>query len=143
MLVYIDRVADRFNRYKSLLSVVGFVVALYLTITHYTASIPLACPSIGIIDCGTVLSSKYAVLFGIPLAVMALAFFIGEIVLIVKNMKEYQLYLNTVGFFSLFYTWYAEYLLQRICIYCTALHIIIIVLFAISLYEAFGKKQAS
>lgn len=56
------------------LSFLGFLDALYLTILHY-ASIPVSCGAFT--ECSRVLSSEYAVILGIPLAVLGIAYYLA------------------------------------------------------------------
>lgn len=59
----------------AIVAVAGLADAIYLTIHHYTA-VPVPC---GLeFDCGTVLSSPYAEIYGIPLAAFgAAAYFVA------------------------------------------------------------------
>ncbi|MDE1850617.1 MAG: vitamin K epoxide reductase family protein [Candidatus Micrarchaeota archaeon] len=112
------------------LSVLGILISIYLTVAHYIAALPVVCPTVGVIDCGTVLSSSYSVIFGIPSSSLGIAFFVVFMALLLYKKHELALYWSTIGFVMLFYFWYAEYTLGKICLYCTALHIIVIVLLA-------------
>src|SRR3989338_3390816 len=51
------------------LVLLGIIDSGYLTYEHYAKTVPPCSTSI-FIDCGKVLRSKYAVMFGIPLAVI-------------------------------------------------------------------------
>ncbi|MGI0141913.1 MAG: vitamin K epoxide reductase family protein [Candidatus Micrarchaeales archaeon] len=123
-----------------LLSLLGLAISIYLTIAHYFAALPVICPTVGIVDCGTVLGSSFAVIFGIPSSALGIVFFIVMIALLVRFDKEIQLYWNIIGFLSLFYFWYAEYMLGKICLYCTAIHVIVILLLISAVLSA-KKKQ--
>ncbi|MGC8623172.1 MAG: vitamin K epoxide reductase family protein [Candidatus Micrarchaeia archaeon] len=114
------------------LAIVGLVIAAYLTIYHYSASVPLACPDSGTVDCAYVLTSSFSMLFGIPIALYGLAFFAMEILLILFDWKWDLLYLNALGITFVVYLLYAEYELGKICIYCTAVHILVISLLILS-----------
>jgi uncharacterized membrane protein len=58
-----------------LLCLSGLGVSVYLTIAHYTASITLACPDTGTINCEKVTTSPQSVIVGIPVAVLGVVFF--------------------------------------------------------------------
>ena len=115
------------------MSVIGIVISAYLTLIRYTST-PVACPDTGIINCGTVLSSQYSTIFGVPNAVLGIVFFAIEIIFVYKYFgREQMLLLNGVGLAFVLYFISTEYVLKAICIYCTAVHLCVIGLLAISL----------
>ena len=60
-------------------------------------------------------------------------FFAIEIILILKYFgSDAMVAYNVIGFAFVLYYIYAEYLLKHICLYCTAVHISVILLLAIS-----------
>ncbi|MEM3839384.1 MAG: vitamin K epoxide reductase family protein [Candidatus Micrarchaeaceae archaeon] len=115
------------------LAVIGLADTTYLTIMHYTDR-QVACPDSGIINCENVLSSQYASLIGLPLAVWGLFFFAIEIgiILAVAN-KDLLVIYSGIGVAFVIYLLYIEYLVGSICIYCTIVHIIVVVTFALSI----------
>ncbi len=135
------------------LSVVGLLVAVYLVLIHYT-SVPLVCSDTGIINCANVLNSQYAVLFGFPIADYGLVFFIIELAILILLQRVKQPILNAlkrsdvlilyngVGLAFVLYLLYAEYMVHNICIYCTAVHIVVVLLFILSFFS-FNKKPRS
>ncbi len=127
--------AKRLNQIMIILSVLGLAIASYLTIYHYFSNIPLICQNNSIINCANVLNSQYAVLFGIPVAVYGLAFFIVELLLLMYRNDNFTLLWNALGLGFTFYFFYSEYRLGNICEYCTAVHIIVIILLCISVYK--------
>lgn len=127
------------EKFQIALSIIGLFISIYLTIAHYYDALPVVCPTVGIVDCGTVLSSSFATILGvIPSSSLGIVFFGVIIYLFLKKKNEDALYWNVLGFISLFYFWYAEYTLGKICLYCTAIHIIVILLLASMLL---GKKK--
>ncbi|HVA83126.1 MAG TPA: vitamin K epoxide reductase family protein [Candidatus Aquilonibacter sp.] len=122
------------------LCALGLLISIYLTISHYFDSVPVVCPTVGIIDCGAVLNSSFAVILGvIPSSALGIVFFLVLIYLLWKEKGEDALYWNVMGFIFLFYFWYAEYTLGKICLYCTAIHLIVILLLVSMLL---GRKEA-
>src|SRR5687768_2514283 len=61
-----------------ILAVCGIAVSVYLTAVHFPDSL-LVCT--GVSDCETVQNSKYAKLFGIPVAILGLAMYIAALAL--------------------------------------------------------------
>ena len=58
-----------------LFSLFGFFDALYLSYEHYTNQLP-PCALGAVFDCGHVLRSEYAVILGIPLAVIGVIYYL-------------------------------------------------------------------
>ena len=117
------------------LSALGLLISIYLTAYHY-AGVPLVCSDQGVINCANVLNSPYAVLFGVPIAVLGLVFFLAEILVILKfKNKDWVVLYNTVGIGFVIYYIYTEYLVGSVCIYCTAVHLITLALLIFSFSE--------
>lgn len=124
-----------------ILSLAGLAVSIYLTIAHYNASTTLACPETGIINCAKVTSSSYSTLFGIPLAVLGLLFFVAVAVLNLpvlwrshnKWLRIGRLLLAASGILMVFRLLYIElFNLDAICLYCTVVHILSLAIFALT-----------
>jgi uncharacterized membrane protein len=127
--------------------VVLFVLALfalgdsvYLTLVHYDSSVELVCRSTGGIDCLKVLTSPQSVIFGIPVAVYGLAFYlavtIGSLPFVWRRQTEMLLRLrlaaSVVGLGFVAYLLYTElYVVHAICLWCTGVHIVTFVIFVI------------
>src|SRR5271156_4452624 len=62
-------------------SLFGLGISTYLTIVHYDTKLVLACSDRGVINCGKVTTSAQSEAFGIPVAVLGLAFFVGMVAL--------------------------------------------------------------
>ncbi len=126
------------------LAAIGLADAAYLTIDHYT-NIPVACPSVGIINCGDVLNSSYSSLFGVPFAVLGLVFFAIEIAVILLGNKDLLVLYNGVGIAVVAYLVYTEYLIGHICLFCTLVHVLVVTLFALSVvyYDSWPVKKKS
>jgi len=125
----------------TVLVLAGIAVATYLTIAHYTTPTVLACPDRGLINCGKVTTSSYSSILGVPLALLGLLFFIGMLPLqlpVVWRMKQPlviwgRLAFAASGVLMIFWLIYVElYKLNAICLYCTAVHVITLGLFALT-----------
>ena len=128
-----------------LLSVAGFGVSVYLTIAHYTSSAILACSESGLVNCGKVTTSPESNVFGIfPVAVLGLAFFV--FMLAINSPWAWRsrqplipmarLASVLVGIVFVLYLVYTElFTLNAICLYCTAVHIITFLLFALIMFS--------
>ena len=122
-------------------AVVGLIVSIYLTLVHYFPAVPLACSESGVINCENVLTSQYALILGIPVAVYGIAFFVAELIaiLFIKN-NDYFLALSGIGIAFVGYFIYAEYMVKSICIYCTTVHICTLALLIIAIMQDKKKK---
>jgi dihydroorotate dehydrogenase subfamily 2 len=108
-----------------ILALVGIVDAAYLTYDHYTDFI-LPCTSGALVDCGRVLDSEYAILFGIPLAVWGLlhyvVLFLISMIYGFTNRKLFIFLLlaqTTIGLlFSVYFVYLQLIVIQAICLYC-------------------------
>jgi uncharacterized membrane protein len=122
------------------LSVAGIAVAAYLTYEHFTAGTTLACPDTGVVNCLKVTSSEYSKLFGIPVALLGLLFFIGMAALSLPPLwrttspwpSRLRLAAVVVGVVFVCYLIWAElFQIDAICLWCTVVHGLTIVLFGL------------
>lgn len=120
-------------------SIAGLGVATYLTLAHYSTSIPLSCPNTGTIDCQAVTTSAESVVFGIPVAVLGLPFFLTMLALSLpavwrsanRFVAPARLGAAIVGIGFVSYLLYAElYEIGKICLWCTTVHALTFVIFA-------------
>ncbi|ROP40600.1 vitamin K epoxide reductase family protein [Saccharothrix texasensis] len=118
------------------LSLAGLAVSTYLTVAHFTAG-ALLCAEGEVIDCGTVTTSEQSELFGIPVAVLGLAFFAFMTVACLpfawrsEALHWARLVAVGVGVLFVVYLVAAEFLLiGKICLWCTAVHVITLALAA-------------
>lgn len=126
------------------LSLLGVGISLYLTAVHYQG-IPLACSSSGLFNCEQVLSSSYSVVPGtaIPISVPGLCWFIVSAILAFiawrvrpesRSSHLAEVVWTVLGMLTIFYLVYVEIVrLHHICIWCTSLHIIIFIMFLLTL----------
>lgn len=121
------------------MSLAGLGVSIYLTIAHYTTTVTLACSDTGLIDCAKVTSSVYSSILGVPLAVLGLIFFIVILPLQLpvawrsrnKLIRMGRLVFVAVGIPFILWLVYVElFKLNAICLYCTVVHILTLLLFA-------------
>lgn len=130
-----------------LLSLLGACIAIYLTAVHYEHT-PLICSTNGLIDCARVLSSSYSVIPGtaVPITIPGLGWCVVSGVLAIigwhlaSSRRRLQLvglvqFLWTlVGMMTVLYLVYVEIVhLHTICAWCTALHVVILCMFLITL----------
>ena len=123
-----------------LASAAGLGVSTYLTIAHYTATVSLACPETSTINCEKVTTSPESVVFGIPVAVLGLAYFVAMVGLnspwawrsAAPPVRWLRLGAAATGVCFVVWLVYAELFdVDAICLWCTSVHIINLILFSL------------
>jgi uncharacterized membrane protein len=125
--------------------VAGLGISIYLTAVHY-AGVPLACPANGTIDCEAVLSSPYAVIAdtAVPTSVAGIVWFAVSAVLWISRFTRLQLAWSVAGLVTALVLVYLEIVqLGAICIWCTAAHVLVLVIFLVALERANAVRVRS
>ncbi len=140
-----SRRAPRWAVAGSLLAAaVGLGVSIYLTIAHYTTTVTLACPQTATVNCQKVTSSAQSMFLGMPVAVLGTAYFAVMLLLCLPaawraggpGPLRWLWWLRPLAALAGvgFVAWlvYAElFILDAICLWCTAVHVLALVLFAV------------
>lgn len=114
------------------LSLVSLGISILLTYSHYSG-VPVPCSVTN--GCETVLASKYAVMFGLPLSVWGILFnaCVAVLALSAGMYKKadflLQLVLGLGGVASLVFLFLQFAVIQKICQYCLATDLITVFLF--------------
>ncbi len=125
---------------SGLLCLAGLAVAGYLTYAHYTTAKVLACSDRGLVDCAKVTTSSYSRVFGVPVSDLGLAFFVVMAALCnpwawrsaSRVVTRVRLLGATGGVLMILWLVYVElFRLDAICLYCTAVHVITVLLFIV------------
>jgi uncharacterized membrane protein len=127
------------GRARVLVLVLAALIAVYLTVLHYTAAVPLVCPAggTGPINCGNVLTSPESVWWGVPVPAVGLVWAVVGIALTVGQSRGrawavaavYWLW-SLAGVVTVLWLVYAELaLIGSICLWCSIFHLIIVGLF--------------
>jgi len=134
------------------ISLAGIGISIYLLIVHYQPT-ALVCNTTGIVDCEKVLTSPQSVIFGIPVPVFGLAFFVAMTVLSLPSawrstsawIARGRLASVVVGMGMVIYLISQEALvLHVICLWCTGVHVLTFALFLIVItgWEDTGYAQS-
>jgi uncharacterized membrane protein len=121
----------------------GVGVSIYLTIVHF-AGIPLACPTNAAINCESVLSSSYAVVFGsaVPTSAAGIAWFGVSaglaLALLLRRAAplwaRLQLGWSAIGLAVVLYLVYVEIVrLGVVCVWCSVAHALVLLIFLVAL----------
>lgn len=123
-----------------LLALIGLAISAYLTDAHYNESIVLACPDTGVVNCAKVTTSDESMILGvIPVAVTGLGYYLAVTIAMLPQLWRVttplvrwgRLALMVAGMGMVIWLVYAElFLIDAICLYCTAVHVITFLLFA-------------
>ena len=123
------------------LTLLGIADTIYLTISHFSTKVILACPDTGFINCAKVTTSSYSEIFGIPVAILGLMFFIGMLFFQLpmtwashnRYIRDARLGYSITGLIAIFWFVYVElHRLNSICLYCTGVHILVFCLFVLT-----------
>jgi uncharacterized membrane protein len=123
----------------------GLGVSIYLTAVHY-AGVPVACPANGTISCEAVLSSRYAVIAGtnLPTSAAGIVWFAVSVLLWTRRPGRIQLAWSIVGLATVLSLVFVEIVLVgAICAWCTAAHVLVLIIFLIALQFANGGRVRS
>jgi uncharacterized membrane protein len=123
-------------------SVAGLGISIYLTAVHY-AGVPLACPANGTISCEAVLSSRFAVIAGtnLPTSAAGIVWFTVSALLWTRRAGRVQLAWSALGLVTVLFLVYVEIVqLGAICVWCTTAHVLVLLIFLISLPGAKGNR---
>src|SRR5262249_42428779 len=110
------------------LCVVGLAISGYLTYEHYTASKSLVCSDNGVVNCLQVTTSAQSTVFGIPVALLGLVYFVAMIPLCLPaawrsrrpEVRAARIGAAVVGIGFVFYLLYSElFTIGKICLWCT------------------------
>jgi uncharacterized membrane protein len=127
------------------LSVAGLGVSIYLTIAHFTDKPLAGCSESGLVNCTKVTTSAQSYVFGIPVAVLGLAFFMAAVGLMSpwawrwarREVALIRIASLVVGMGFVLYLLYAElFTIGSICLYCTSVHAITFLLFVLTMFAA-------
>jgi len=133
-----------------LLAVVGICIALYLTLYKVGVIGVLSC-SIG--SCEMVNTSKWSMLFGIPIAAWGLAAYVALLVLAMAGSSEAReesvpiarMLVALAGWsvlFSAWLTYFELFVIHAICIWCLTSALLWVVILAVSAVDLRAVSRA-
>jgi uncharacterized membrane protein len=147
-----------------LLALAGLGISIYLTVAHLTSPAILSCPDKGVINCARVTTSSQSEVFGIlPVSELGLAFYVfmvainspwawrarrlrlGPLALGEREIRWARLGSLVIGIGFVLYLVYAELIqIGNICLFCTGVHIVTFLLFALIVFDSvFRQAPAS
>ncbi|MDO8435465.1 MAG: vitamin K epoxide reductase family protein [bacterium] len=129
-----------------LVSLVGFLDAAYLAAKHFLG-LPVVCTFLG--GCGTVTTSRFSVIAGIPVALLGACYYLVVFLLVVayfdtkrNSLMVMAARLTPVGFLaSLWFVFVQAFLLKAWCLYCLVSAVTSTILFVVALIYFFQCKK--
>jgi uncharacterized membrane protein len=128
-------------------AVAGLATSVYLTVEHYSGGTSFACPENSAVNCLKVTTSKWAVLAGVPVAVLGLAYFVVVTALMVAPVRAQWIGTVRMGLaglgvlFALFLVYVELFEVDAICLWCTVVHVCTLVLFAATAWDAMTARR--
>lgn len=133
------------------MSLIGLAISGYLTAVHYSSSVTLACTSGGTINCEKVTSSPESMLLGRPVAVWGALYFVIVTAICLpwawnspsRELRIARILLMVAGIGFALRLVYAElFQINAICLWCTAVHVDTLALFAAVLVATAAATSA-
>ena len=125
-----------------LASVAGLAISAYLTVVHFS-TIPLACPANAVVNCEQVLSSRYAAIGGsaLPTSAAGIVWFAISAGLALLRRRQALLAWASLGLATALFLVYVEIVqLGAVCIWCTAAHAMVLLIFLTALMRSEGDR---
>lgn len=130
----------------SIISGAGIAIMSYLTYLHYSGSASSFCDISEGVSCQVVNQSIYSEIFGIPVSILGLLYFLTVFILSLQA-KSIQKYLSLIFYLSIFvivpslYLTYTEiFIIKSICLFCEISKVLMIVI-AFLLYRIAATKE--
>ena len=138
----------------AVISLVGIIVASYLTLYKMGIIGSLVCSSNAHISCETVNTSKYAFLMGAPVAAWGVAFYVTTFVVSMLSVQprfEYDrrfaigmALLSGWGvLFSAYLTYLELFVIHAICQWCVVSAILVTIMFGVAIWELVAGRNRS
>ncbi len=104
----------------------GIIDASYLTIVHFLPG-ALVCPTIGTtVDCASVLGSGLSTVFGVPLAVLGLVWFVAALLMFLFGFNPAIKNIWMIfGIGGIVYSIIGQSVIGKVCIYCSLLDVLL------------------
>lgn len=127
-------------------SFIGFLDALYLTVRHYQG---LAVPCSVFEGCEIVTKSEYAIILGVPLALVGVLYYLGIFLLVVLYADQQKGsilrvigHIAVLGFIaSLWFLYLQLFVIKALCIYCVISGIMATLLFVVGRFASHNNQE--
>lgn len=124
-----------------ILSIIGLALSIYLVDNHYRPPAEGAICDVGeTLSCSLVNTSVFSEILNVPVALLGALWFVILFAFSWKALKKDGAFItllfgwNVLGIFFVAYFVLAEYLLRALCLFCTAVHLIVVITFILSFF---------
>jgi uncharacterized membrane protein len=130
-----------------ILATIGFIDSLYLAVSHFVNN-SVVCNTGA--ECDLVLTSEYATIFGIPVAIFGVIYYLIIVLMasnLISNLENIKLsqkmyMLTPVGFIaSMWFVYLQLFVIHSICIYCMISATASTLLFILGIYSCVKLKS--
>jgi uncharacterized membrane protein len=120
------------------LALTGLGISTYLTVVHFVGEGALVCSDNGVINCAAVTTSAQSHFLGMPVSVLGLAYYVVVVAINLPPLwrsRDRRVHLARVGLlvvgmaFALYLVSAELLIIDKICIWCTGVHIVTFALF--------------
>jgi len=134
------------------LTLSALAISTYLSIAHFTTAKILACSGTGTVDCTRVTTSAQSRFLGIPVALLGLGWSLAMVSLCAPPawrarapwIRAARLGLACAGIAFVLWLVYAElFLIRAICLWCTAMHVLVFAVFVLVVVFGWGVHGES
>lgn len=127
-----------------IIALLGLAISIFLVKEHYGQATGF-CDINAVISCALVNQSIYSEIFGIPVALLGVMWFVGLGILTFFSRKERAIEVPlllwcALGLLSIGYFIHAEYVLGVICPWCTTVHILVLITTFLALHLYIKKR---
>ena len=142
----------RWRTASALLGVAGLCISGYLSLVHLaSAGVPLVCSTTDLVNCEQVTTSPQSLVGPIPVAYLGFGWFLVVLGLILGArggpsglVTRLQLIWSGLGVAFVLYLVYAElYVIGAICLWCTAVHGLVLALFLLAVSATEMHEQGA
>jgi len=116
-----------------ILAIVGILLTSYMTYTYYSST-DIYCPLVASLgNCNEVSKSIYAIIFGIPAALLGLIVYFLLIYFNYKKKEMHVFLLSLLGVLAAgYFNFIMFFILKKVCFWCEGSHVVISAIFLLS-----------
>ena len=135
MSSFLDQMVENKKKWSIIgLSTLGLLISLYISLFIEQGGSAAFCTIGETFDCTSVINSAYGHVFGISVSELGAFYFLVVIALYAVDFYDDYVMagVSIIGLLSIMYFIFVELIiLDKFCLYCTSVHIVVIILFVI------------
>ncbi len=129
---------------RLLCALIGLGISVYLSVVHLTTAVKLYCAQNSVVNCESVVTSPSSVVAGIPVAFYGVIWFLVMLALLTapsedRTWRVARLVWAAIGALTVLYLLRTElFVIGAICIWCTAVHVLVLLIFGVTVLAPTG-----